>query len=94
MVVPMECVCGWVNRLVDDLVPSVVIVCASHPPSVTPVTPVTASVLQMFPFEVQFGHAGALANSAAQTAEAKNAYVTMTHTLVTRGAPYPHAADE
>lgn len=32
--------------------------------------------LQMFPFEVQFGHAGALANSAAQTAEAKNAYVT------------------
>jgi hypothetical protein len=28
----------------------------------------------MFPYEVQFGHAGALANSAAQTADAKNAY--------------------
>jgi ATP citrate (pro-S)-lyase len=27
---------------------------------------------RIFPFEVQFGHAGALANSAAQTAEAKN----------------------
>jgi hypothetical protein len=26
----------------------------------------------MFPFEVQFGHAGALANSTAQTADAKN----------------------
>lgn len=26
----------------------------------------------MFPFEVQFGHAGALANSARQTADAKN----------------------
>ena len=30
---------------------------------------------QIFPFEVQFGHAGALANSQAQTADAKNAYV-------------------
>lgn len=28
---------------------------------------------KIFPFEVQFGHAGALANSEAQTAEAKNA---------------------
>jgi hypothetical protein len=28
---------------------------------------------KLFPFEVQFGHAGALANAAAQTADAKNA---------------------
>jgi ATP citrate (pro-S)-lyase len=30
---------------------------------------------QIFPFEVQFGHAGALANSQAQTADAKNTCV-------------------
>lgn len=30
---------------------------------------------KIFPYEVQFGHAGALANSMAQTADAKNKYV-------------------
>lgn len=37
---------------------------------------------KMFPFEVQFGHAGALAGSAAQTADAKNAALAAAGAIV------------
>lgn len=37
---------------------------------------------KMFPFEVQFGHAGALANSEAQTADAKNAALAAAGAIV------------
>lgn len=37
---------------------------------------------KMFPFEVQFGHAGALANSTAQTADAKNAALAAAGAIV------------
>ena len=36
----------------------------------------------LFPFEVQFGHAGALANSTAQTAAAKNAALAAAGAIV------------
>ena len=40
------------------------------------VTSIILYALQMFPFEVQFGHAGALARGTLETADAKNRALT------------------